>query len=82
VLTQEPSFYVNQIEHEHQIDLRINDPPSLYLKVSCSKQMGFQKGQNVATPIKTLIEPYKQNSRERVKGYEKYRIMAWVNYKH
>ena len=33
-LTQEPSFYVNQIEHEHQIDLRVKNPPSLYLKVS------------------------------------------------
>jgi hypothetical protein len=34
VLNQEPSFYVNQIEHEHQIDLRMKNPPSLYLKVS------------------------------------------------
>jgi hypothetical protein len=34
MLTQEPSFYVNQIEHEHQIDLRMKNPPSLYLKVS------------------------------------------------
>jgi hypothetical protein len=32
---------VNQIEHEHQIDLRIKDPLSLYLKASCSKQMSF-----------------------------------------
>jgi hypothetical protein len=31
---QEPSFYVNQIKHEHQIDLRMKNPPSLYLKVS------------------------------------------------
>jgi hypothetical protein len=46
------------------------------------KTNGFSKGQNVATPIKTLIEPYKQKSRERGKGYEKYRIMAWANYKH
>jgi hypothetical protein len=36
----------------------------------------FKKGKNVATPIKTLIEPYKQNSRKRAKGYEKDRIMA------
>jgi hypothetical protein len=34
VPNQEPSFYVNQIEHEHQIDLRMKNPPSLYLKVS------------------------------------------------
>jgi hypothetical protein len=34
VLNQEPSFYVNQIEHEHQIDLRMKNPPGLYLKVS------------------------------------------------
>jgi hypothetical protein len=34
MLTQEPSIYVNQIEHEHQIDLRVKNPPSLYLKVS------------------------------------------------
>jgi hypothetical protein len=79
---------VNQIEHKHQIDLRIKDPLSLYLKVSCSKQMGFSKRQKCATPIKTLIEPYKQNSREsnseqkRAKGYEEYKIMAWANYKH
>jgi hypothetical protein len=46
------------------------------------KTNGFSKGQNVATRIKTLIEPYKQNSRERAKGYEKYRIMVWANYKH
>jgi hypothetical protein len=31
---QEPSFYVNQIKHEHQIDLRMKNPPSIYLKVS------------------------------------------------
>jgi hypothetical protein len=30
----EPSFYVNQIKHEHQIDLRVKNPPSIYLKVS------------------------------------------------
>jgi hypothetical protein len=47
------------------------------------KTNGFsKKGQNVQPPIKTLIEPYKQNSRERAKEYEKYRIMAWANYKH
>jgi hypothetical protein len=40
------------------------------------KTNGFSKGQNVATPINPLIEPYKQNSRERGKWYEKYRIMA------
>jgi hypothetical protein len=44
MLTQKPSFYVNQLEHEHQIHLRINDTPSIYLKVSYSKQMGFSKG--------------------------------------
>jgi hypothetical protein len=31
---QEPSFYVDQIKHEHQIDLRVKNPPSIYLKVS------------------------------------------------
>jgi hypothetical protein len=46
------------------------------------KANGFSKEQNVATPIKTLIEPYKQNSRERGKRYEKYKIMTWANYKH
>jgi hypothetical protein len=40
------------------------------------KKNGFSKGQNVATPIKTLIEPYKQNSRERGKGYEN--IESWL----
>jgi hypothetical protein len=35
---------VNQIEHEHQIGLRIKDPLSLYLKASCSKTNEFQKG--------------------------------------
>jgi hypothetical protein len=34
VPNQESSIYVNQIEHEHQIDLRMKNPPSLYLKVS------------------------------------------------
>jgi hypothetical protein len=61
VLTQEPSFYVNQIKHEHQIDLRIKDLLSLYLKASCSKQMSFSKGQNVETLITTLIELYMKN---------------------
>jgi hypothetical protein len=64
------------------MDLRIKGPLSLYLKISCSKQMGFFKKAKCATPIKTLIEPYKQNSRERAKEYEKFRIMAWANYKH
>jgi hypothetical protein len=32
VLTQEPSFHVSQIEHKHQINVRIKDPLSLYLK--------------------------------------------------
>jgi hypothetical protein len=31
---QEPSFYVNQSKHEHQIDLRMKNPPNIYLKVS------------------------------------------------
>jgi hypothetical protein len=31
---QEPSFYVNQSKHEHQINLRVKNPPSIYLKVS------------------------------------------------
>jgi ribonuclease HI len=31
---QEPSFYVNQSKHEHQINLRAKNPPSIYLKVS------------------------------------------------
>jgi hypothetical protein len=31
---QEPSFYVNQSKHEHQINLRIKNSPSIYLKVS------------------------------------------------
>jgi hypothetical protein len=34
VPNQEPSFYVNQSKHEHQIDLRMKNPPSLYLKLS------------------------------------------------
>jgi hypothetical protein len=44
--------------------------------------MGFSKRQKCATPTNTLIEPYKQNSREREKEYEKFGIMAWANYKH
>jgi hypothetical protein len=47
-----------------------------------TKTNGFSKGQNVATLIKTLNEPYEQNSREWGKGYEKFKIMAWANYKH
>ena len=31
---QEPLFYVNQSKHEHQINLRIKNSPSIYLKVS------------------------------------------------
>jgi hypothetical protein len=46
------------------------------------KTNGFFKKAKCATLIKTLIEPYKQNSRKRGKGYEKFRIMAWANYKH
>jgi hypothetical protein len=46
------------------------------------KTNGFFKKAKCATPIKTLIEPYKQNSRERAKECEEYRIMAWANYKH
>jgi hypothetical protein len=56
VLTQESTFHVSQIKHEHQIDLRIKDPLSLYLKESCSKQMSFSKEQNVETLIPTYIE--------------------------
>jgi hypothetical protein len=82
MLTQEPSFYVNQIEHEHQIDLRVKNPPSLYLKYHDQNKWVLQKGNNVATLIKTLSEPYEQNSRKWGKGYEKFKIMAWANYKH
>jgi hypothetical protein len=46
------------------------------------KTNGFFKRQNVQPPTKTLIEPYEQNSRERGKGYEKFKIMDWANYKH
>jgi hypothetical protein len=76
VLTHGPTFHVSQIKHEHQIDLRIKDPQSLYLKASCSKQMSFSKEQNVETLIPTLIELFKQNLRIWAKDYEKYRIMA------
>jgi hypothetical protein len=38
--------------------------------------MGFQKGKNVATLTKTLIEPYEQNSREWGKRYEK--LKSWL----
>jgi hypothetical protein len=44
--------------------------------------MGFSKRQKCATPTKTLIEPYEQNSRKCGKECEKFRIMAWANYKH
>jgi hypothetical protein len=72
-----------KIEHENQVDLRIKNPLSLYLKVSWSKQMSFSKKKTkCATPTKTLIEPYKQNSRKWGKEYEKFRIMALANYKH
>jgi hypothetical protein len=46
------------------------------------KTNGFFKKLKGATPTKTLIEPYKQNSRKWGKEYEKLRIMAWANYKH
>ena len=42
----------------------------------------FQKGKMCNPNKKTLIEPYKQNSRKWGKEYEKFRIMAWANYKH
>jgi hypothetical protein len=62
---QEPSFYVNQIKHEHQIDLRMKNPPSIYLQYHDQNKWVFQKGNNVATLIKnTLSEPYEQNSRK------------------
>jgi hypothetical protein len=61
---QEPSFYVNQIKHEHQIDLRMKNPPSIYLQYHDQNKWVFQKGNNVATLIKTLREPYEQNSRK------------------
>jgi hypothetical protein len=44
--------------------------------------MGFSKWQKCATPTKTLIELYEQNSRKWGKECEKFRIMAWANYKH
>jgi hypothetical protein len=46
------------------------------------KTNGFFKKAKCATPIKTLIEPYKQDSRKWGKEYENFRIMAWANYKH
>jgi hypothetical protein len=52
------------------------------LKSIMFKTNGFFKKAKCATPTKTLIEPYEQNSREWEKGYEKFRIMAWANYKH
>jgi hypothetical protein len=71
-----------KIEHEHQVDLRIKNPLSLYLKSIKIKTNGFFKKAKCATPTKTLIEPYEQNSRKWGKEYEKFRIMAWANYKH
>jgi hypothetical protein len=59
VLTQEPSFYVNQIEHEHQINLRIKDLLSVYLKNHVPNKKDFQKEQNVETLIPNLIELFK-----------------------
>jgi hypothetical protein len=47
-----------------------------------TKINGFFKKAKCATPTKTLSEPCEQNSREWGKGYEKFRIMAWANYKH
>jgi hypothetical protein len=82
VLTQEPSFYVSKIEHDYQVDLRIKEPTKLMLKSIMIKTNGFFKKEKCATPTKTLIEPYEQNSREWGKGYEKFKIMAWANYKH
>jgi hypothetical protein len=43
VPNQEPSFYVNQIKHEHQIDLRMKNPPSIYLKCIMIKTNGSFK---------------------------------------
>jgi hypothetical protein len=40
------------------------------------KANGIFKRAKICNPNKTLIEPNKQNSRERAKGYEKYGIMA------
>jgi hypothetical protein len=43
VLAQVPSFHVSQLSMKHQINLRIKDPLSLYLKESCLKQLRFSK---------------------------------------
>jgi hypothetical protein len=42
----------------------------------------FFKKAKCVTSTKTQIEPSEQNSREWGKGHEKFRIMAWANYKH
>jgi hypothetical protein len=56
VLTQELTFHVNQVEHEHQINLRIKNLLSVYLKNHVPKNEIFKKEQNVETLIPTLIE--------------------------
>jgi hypothetical protein len=47
------------LSKKHQINLRIKDPLSLYLKESCSKQLRFSKRENVETLIPTLNKPFK-----------------------
>jgi hypothetical protein len=76
VLTQEPSFYVSKVEHDYQVDLRIKEPTKLIHKSIMIKTNGFFKKAKCATPTKTLIEPYEQNSRKWGKEYEN--LESWL----
>jgi hypothetical protein len=65
-----------KVEHDHK------EPTKLIHKSIMIKTNGFFKKAKCENPTKTLIEPYEQNSRKWGKEYEKFRIMAWANYKH
>jgi hypothetical protein len=64
VPTQEPSFYVNQSKHEHQINLSKKEFTKHKLKSIMIKQLRPLRRQECVTLIKTLSKPHEQNSRK------------------
>jgi hypothetical protein len=64
VPNQEPSFYVNQSKHEHQINLSKKEFTKHMLKSIMIKQLRPLRRQECVTLIKTLSKPHEQNSRK------------------
>jgi hypothetical protein len=76
VLTQGSTFYVNQIKHEASNLLKNKGSTKFILKSIMFKTNGFFKKAKCATPTKTLIELYEQNSRKWGKEYEN--LESWL----